>query len=161
MEKKLNQKIDTFITNFKTELIEKILQKDDDIIDFIKSYKSLIFDKNDLSKRKRMKASVPYYDRCNALRSCGNQCTRRKKKDEMFCGTHLKGVPNGTIQKKPNEKNITKIEITPHDIRGIIYFMDNDGNIYCPNDILQNKPIPNIISKYTIDSDGKYIIQDF
>ena len=40
---------------------------------------------------------VPSSEKCNAKRANGTQCTRRKKQDSCYCGTHIKGTPHGTI----------------------------------------------------------------
>ena len=40
---------------------------------------------------------VPSSEKCQAKRSNGIQCTRRKKQDSCYCGTHIKGTPHGTV----------------------------------------------------------------
>ena len=46
----------------------------------------------DISNKK-----VPSSERCMAKRANGEQCTRRKKQDSCYCGTHTKGTPHGTV----------------------------------------------------------------
>ena len=53
--------------------------------------------KEDFQKRKRVKNVVPQFERCGAKRANGEQCTRRKKDDSCFCGTHVKGTPHGEV----------------------------------------------------------------
>ena len=43
------------------------------------------------------------------------------------------------------------------DINGIVYYIDNNNNIYKTEDILSNITNPAIIAKYKIDENGNYI----
>ena len=45
-------------------------------------------------KRTRVKSSIPAHKRCSALRKDGEKCTRRRKDESIFCGTHIKGTPH-------------------------------------------------------------------
>ena len=60
----------------------------------------------DFVKRKRIKNSVPLYERCMALKSNGKQCTRRKKGNCKFCGTHIKGTQNGVVNNTGNDTGV-------------------------------------------------------
>ena len=93
-----------------------------------------------------------------AKSSHDRQCTRRKRKGKNFCGTHLKGTPNGTIQKTTKSSIKTK-EVFTKDINGIVYYMDNDSNIYHMQDILENRVNPRIVLKYKKDGE-MYTIYD-
>ena len=75
---------------------------------------------------KRIKNIVPQYDRCNAKRANEEQCTRRKKPDFDFCGTHIKGVPHGKVQieEKMQCLVLNKLEVFVQDIQGIHYYID-------------------------------------
>jgi hypothetical protein len=42
-----------------------------------------------------------------------------------------------------------KIETWVQDIKGIMYHVDNQNNVYDPEDIISNKVNPRVISKYT------------
>ena len=65
----------------------------------------------DFVKRKRVKNTIPTENRCSAKRACGQQCTRRKKGESCFCGTHIKGIPHGEInQVKQTPTHTKKIE---------------------------------------------------
>ena len=102
------------------------------------------------------KTSVLENERCVALRANHTQCTRRRKEKQCFCGTHIKGTPYGTI---PNDNNIAgsntpvneKIGVFNQEINGINYFLDDNGNIYKTEDVLNNHSSPEIIGTYKIE----------
>ena len=155
MEKRVQLKIDCYLNNFKEHLIEIIHDSDSipapskkNLIHEIKTHPSLILTNEDFIKRKRVKNSVPYFERCIAKRADGEQCTRRRKDLEQFCGTHLKGAPHGTIENTSKESNITKITVWQQEIKGIIYYIDNNNNVYCTEDIYNNAENTKIIAKY-------------
>lgn len=167
MEKRLNKKVDNYFTAFKDNIRNKAcetgLNKNDDVIhllQYIYDYERLNFDQFDFQKRKRVKNFVPIFDRCCAKRAAGEQCTRRKKEGCEYCGTHTKGTPHGIIDLQNEVKTTTqKIEVWVQDIKGIHYYIDKNGNVYQPEDILGNKPNPKIIAKYVNDSE-KYSIPE-
>ena len=83
------------------------------------------------------------------MRANGQQCTRRKKNSEKFCGTHIKGIPHGEITNNDKStKIVKKREIWAQDIGGIIYYIDGENNVYDHNDIINNTMNPKIIAKY-------------
>ena len=93
------------------------------------------------------------------MRANHEQCTRRKKSGEKFCGTHIKGTPHGEVDKnKQTNNNSIKIEVWAQDIKGIIYFIDKSGNVYDPQDIHENLKNPKVIAKYVQDNEGNYNI---
>ena len=51
-----------------------------------------------------------------------------------------------------------KIEVWAQDIKGIIYHLDKNGNIYDPQHVHQNLKNPAIIAKYIKDENGDYEI---
>ena len=112
--------------------------------------------KSKSEKRKRNKHQIPLNERCLAKKSGGEQCTRRKKNDSDFCGTHIKGTPHGQTTDLVN--TLKKVNVYAEDIDGIIYYIDDDGNVYNSEDIYQKLDNPRIISKYTKDSDGKVLL---
>jgi hypothetical protein len=169
MERRLNKKVETYVTNFKDNIREKITQlsianeedKINQLLQFIYDYDRLTFNKDDFVKRKRVKNFVPIFDRCCAKRATNEQCTRRKKEGSEYCGTHLKGTPHGIIDTQNEEKvNIQKIEVWAQDIQGIIYYIDNFNNVYQAEDIVVNKINPKIIAKYIKNGDN-YSIPEF
>ena len=165
MEKRVTLKINEYQDQFKSDI--KLWVEDNNTIDFssksqllkfIYDYSALSLEKEDFSKRKRVKSHVPFYLRCNAKRANGEQCTRKKKDDACYCGTHDKNRPHGVID--PNgveESKFTKMAVWPQEINGILYYIDNYNNIYKSEEIISNKINPNIIAKYKLH-DGIYTI---
>ena len=156
MEKRLNKKVETYVTTFKDNIREKSTQlgmtKNDQmnqLLQYIYDYNRLSFVKEDFQKRKRVKNFVPIFDRCCAKRASCEQCTRKKKEGSEFCGTHMKGTPHGVVDNQ-EEPNFTtqKIEVWAQDIQGIIYYIDTNNNVYQAEDIIVNKMNPKIIAKY-------------
>jgi len=156
MEKRLNKKAESYITSFKDGIREKVthmgMTKDPQVsqlLQYIYDYERLSFNKEDFQKRKRVKNFVPIFDRCCAKRASNEQCTRRKKEGCEYCGTHLKGTPHGIIDMQNEPKNNTqKIEVCAQDIKGIVYYIDKNSNVYQAEDIISNKVNPKIIAKY-------------
>lgn len=167
MEKRLNKKLETYILNFKDDIRNKIneLNLDDKIkinqfIEYIYNYEKLTLSKEDFLKRKRLKNSIPNMNRCSAKRANGEQCTRRRKPDCEFCGTHYKNAPHGLINSNDDELNNKKtLDIYAEDINGIFYYIDKFNNVYKTSDILENKENPQIIAKYSKNG-NEYKIYD-
>jgi len=112
-------------------------------------YERMTFDKDDFIKRKRVKNSIPNNNRCAAKRANGEQCTRRRREDCEFCGTHYKGAPHGLMSDHTPANHTKQLEIFAEDISGIIYYMDKQNNVYKITDILEGKEDPGMIGKYT------------
>jgi hypothetical protein len=168
MERRLNKKVETYITSFKDNIREKAgqmgMSKNEQVnqlIQYIYDYDRLSFNKEDFQKRKRVKNFVPIFDRCCAKRASNEQCTRRKKDGCEYCGTHLKGTPHGIVDNQNETKNTTqKIEVYAQDIQGIVYYIDKTGNVYQAEDIISNKINPKIIAKYVKECEV-YSIPEF
>lgn len=168
MEKRLNKKLETYITSFKDNIREKAGQigmtkneQTNQLLQFIYDYDRLIFCKEDFQKRKRVKNFVPIFDRCCAKRASDEQCTRRKKEGSEYCGTHMKGTPHGIIDMQSENKVTTqKVEVWAQDIQGIVYYIDKCNNVYQAEDIVSNKVNPKIIAKY-IKNEDHYSIPEF
>lgn len=168
MEKRLNKKLEVWISGFKDNIREKANQigisKNDQtnqLIQYIYDYDRLTFCKEDFQKRKRVKNVVPFFDRCCAKRASNEQCTRRKKDSIEYCGTHMKGTPHGIIDNQNESKpNTQKIEVWAQDIQGIVYYIDKAYNVYQAEDIIVNKLNPKIIAKY-IKNHDVYSIPEF
>ncbi len=168
MERRLNKKVEGYITSFKDSIREKATQMDmlkneqvSQLLQYIYDYDRLSFNKEDFQKRKRVKNFVPIFDRCCAKRASNEQCTRRRKDGSEYCGTHLKGTPHGIVDATSEPKNTTqKVEVYAQDIQGIIYYIDKNNNVYQAEDIISNKVNPKIIAKYAKDGD-KYSIPEF
>ena len=164
MEKRINKKIEEYVTEFKDKICNKfkLLNIDDesfknDMIEYIYDYPRLSLQKDDLNKRKRIKNSIPDMNRCNAKRANDEQCTRRRKTGYEYCGTHSKNTPNGMICSESSEMFIHKLEVFAQEIFGIVYYLDKYTNVYKTEDILSEKQNPQIIATYVIDN-GKYTI---
>ena len=168
MEKRLNKKLEVWISGFKDNIREKANQigisKNDQtnqLIQYIYDHDRLTFGKEDFQKRKRVKNVVPFFDRCCAKRASNEQCTRRKKEGIEYCGTHMKGTPHGIIDgQNENKPNTQKIEVWAQDIQGIVYYIDKAYNVYQAEDIVINKLNPKIIAKYVKNGDV-YSIPEF
>ena len=168
MERRLNKKVESYITTFKDSIREKTTQMGiakneqvNQLLQYIYDYDRLSFNKEDFQKRKRVKNFVPIFDRCCAKRASNEQCTRRKKDGCEYCGTHLKGTPHGIVDSQDEPKNTTqKIEVFAQDIQGIIYYIDKNNNVYQAEDIISNKINPKIIAKYIKEGEN-YSIPEF
>jgi antitoxin component of RelBE/YafQ-DinJ toxin-antitoxin module len=168
MEKRINKKIELFVSQLKEDIKEKVTQmgltKNEDmniILQYIFDYERLELKKEDFMKRKRVKNAVNLFDRCCANRASGEQCTRRKKEENEYCGTHLKGTPHGIVSLNEDNKVTThKVEVWAQDIQGIIYYIDNKLNVYQTEDIIINKTNPKIIAKY-VKVGENYTIPEF
>lgn len=164
MENKINKKINEFIENMKKNIKNKVIEtfneitlenlnnKKIEILKYIENNDILVLENSDFKKRKRSKNIVPQFERCLANRANGLQCTRRKKKEHKFCGTHLKSQPYGITS---NEETVEvdkykKITIYSQEINGIMYYIDDFGNIYDPYDIMNNDKSPKVVKKYEL-----------
>jgi hypothetical protein len=162
MERRINKKLETYITTFKDSIREKATQmglnsdvKSTQLLQYIYDYDRLSFSKEDFQKRKRVKNFVPIYDRCCAKRASNEQCTRRRKDGSEFCGTHMKGTPHGIVDENPIDSKINtqKVEVWAQDIQGIVYYIDKSNNVYDTSDIIKNQINPKIIAKYIKNGD--------
>lgn len=156
MERRLNKKINDYVHVFKTDLVGKIQSIQStptqanmvELVNYVYQYTNFELNKEDFMKRKRVKSAVPVYERCCAKRASGEQCTRRKKDDCQYCGTHSKGTPHGMISDKEPTSTTKKVEVNAIDIKGIVYYLDNAGNVYDTEDIISNSKNPRVIAKY-------------
>lgn len=161
MEKKIGNKSRVYFQTFKEDIkqfidlnIELGNNNKANLLQYIYDYQPLEFTKEDFQKRKRVKNIVPLCDRCCALRANKEQCTRRRKDDSKFCGTHTKGIPHGEINQISLKPTHTKKTVWAQDIKGIIYYIDDDHNVYDPQDVIENKIDPKIIAKYVKNGDN-------
>jgi len=165
MEKRVNCVIEEYMIEFKNQICKRIVDTFDDndkceeFAQFVYDYDRLVLSAEDLTKRKRIKNDVPYCERCMAKRSNSEQCTRRKKDGEMYCGTHVKGTPHGHVNSATDAQAQTsnKVEVWLQDFKGISYYIDDKTNVYQTEDIVSNKRNPNIIAKYVVEN-GEYNI---
>lgn len=169
MEGRATSKVSVYMTEFKEDMKNYILEMEcandmkTAILQKIYNYSPLEFTKEDFIKRKRVKNVVPRCDRCCAKRANNDQCTRKRRDGVMFCGTHVKGTPHGTIDNvsASEESTLKQVELIAQEIKGIIYYLDDTQNVYKTEDVLQNKVNPSIIALYVKNADGSYSIPDF
>ena len=164
MEKRINKKIENYISDFKDKIREKAnesgLCKDPNVshlIQYILDYEDLNLTKEDFMKRKRVKNTVPIQQRCLAKRANGEQCTRKKKEGCDYCGTHTKGVPCSIMDKNDGDApkmNQESVNIWVQNIKGIEYFIDGSNNVYKHEDVINNSTNPRIIAKYVKPDTG-------
>ena len=162
MENRVKKKIETHLSDFKNDIKEWFNKNDstisgscnqNDFLEFIFDYNNILLCKDDFQKRKRIKNTIPNQIRCCAKRANGEQCTRRKKTEQDFCGTHCKGTPYGIVKESNTDETIFKQKkVWVEDIKGIQYFIDDIGNVYDHEEILSNKVNPKILTQYTKDS---------
>ena len=174
MEKRINKKINEYIFTYKQHIKDQLLnlskensiqdEKFTNLIQVLYDYPTLILNKDDFQKRKRVKNVVPLHERCCALKAANEQCTRRRKGESEFCGTHIKGIPHGVInsdKKAEKQENVERtMTVTAQDFNGIIYYIDDKNNVYDTVDIHNNKQNPKVIAKYTLENE-QYKIPEF
>jgi len=175
MEKRIAKKVDDYICEFKQEIKSLILSFNihelnggKQLLQSVLDKPNISFTQEDFIKRQRAKNIVNLQDRCTAKRASGELCSRKRKKDTPFCGTHCKGIPYGCISdiddpsfthsplsfshassstsSSPFSK---KIDIYTIDIQGIIYYIDDKRNAYLMEDIMKNIPNPQTIGFVT------------
>lgn len=163
----MNKIIETYLTTFKDNIKTKLIElgvedknKTNELLEYVYDYDRLVLSNDDFVKRKRIKNAIPTSNRCCAKRANNEQCTRRKKKDCDFCGTHSKGTPHGLVSEYESLTDIEKIEVFAEDIKGIVYYIDKFNNVYKTEDILQGKQNPQIIAK-CIKQNDSFSIPEF
>ena len=172
MERRLAKKFETHNVLFKDQIREWFQTNNSqiegnsntsDFLKFIYDFDGISLNKEDFLKRKRVKSVVPQYERCMAKRANGDQCTRRKKGEDKYCGTHTKGTPHGEVDLKYSDIKETenKREIWAQEIKGIYYYIDIMNNVYKAEDIMNNTKNPSIIAIYNVTESGVYSIPEF
>jgi len=167
MERRINKKIENYMSDFKDNVRKKVLELGfsgsnmEHLVQYVYDYERFNLVKEDFMKRKRVKNVVHLSNRCCAKRANGEQCTRRRKDETSeFCGTHLKGTPHGVYSLEEPKPQGHKIEVWAQDIQGIVYYIDKNSNVYQVEDIMQGKINPNIIAKY-VKVGETYMIPEF
>jgi hypothetical protein len=172
MEKRINDQLKPYLSKFKDDVRDKIVElglgeteRINELLEFVYEYNRLTFEKEDFMKRRRVNNSVPMENRCNAKRANGEQCTRKRREDSEFCGTHYKGTPHGvaTTNDTENASDVNgaiTLDVFAEEIGGIVYYIDKFKNVYKTDDVLQAKLNPVIIAKWEKSGD-KYTIPEF
>ena len=160
MEKRLNTKLDNYVSEFKREVVELLRSgmSYTELIQYVMEYPGITLDDKDFLKRKRSNNIVPVCEKCTAKRMNDTQCTRRKQGGTEFCGTHIKGTPYGVMEPSTTSPTIKQVEIFQQEINGILYYIDNEHRVYSMEDVLSNKTNPKVIASYQV-TDGLYTIQ--
>ena len=91
MEKKINTKIESYLDDFKQNIKSWIEENENinfnaksELLKFIFDYNKLNLEKEDFSKRKRLKSNVPQYLRCMAKRANESNVRERKNLNLIF-----------------------------------------------------------------------------
>jgi len=82
--------------------------------------------KGEFKKRTRTHTVVPEAECCMAMCSNGSRCSRRRQEHVLFCGTHVKGQPNGSIASSSLTMNNQCVLPTPS-VSNFIYPRDENG----------------------------------
>lgn len=155
MENRVNRIVESYFTDFKDEMRNLINQLKFDnndkttLLEFLYNYKKLEITKECITKRKRVKNVLPVNDRCVACRANGEQCTRRRKDENEYCGTHVKNRPYGIITNMTNSQNTVSISLRVEEVNGIVYHVDELNNVYDNEDIINKVSMPRIIGKFS------------
>lgn len=167
MEKRLNTQAETYVIQFKESIKRKIAELDfsekskiNDLLEYIFEVPRLTFVKDDFAKRKRIQNTIPVENRCNAMKSSNERCTRRRKDGSDFCGTHTKSTPHGECGHSTTSTK-KSMEVVAREVNGIVYYVDIYNNVYRTEDILNNKENPQIVAKMNIAPNGTAFIHEF
>ena len=99
MEARLRKKAGDYVSAFKHDIREKILEMPlsgetaNELLSFIYAYEQIDFTKEDFEKRKRVKNVVPMCERCNARRADNTQCSRNGVMD-LYSVYSYQGTPH-------------------------------------------------------------------
>lgn len=173
MERRIAKKITCHYSQFRDDIENWLLQNNIDLINketgenclnqlkiYMENYRDIEFTKEDFLKRKRIKNMAPQNERCIAKRADGTQCTRRKKNGECYCGTHIKGTPHGEISADGDAGSaIKEVKVWTQEINGINCFIDESGNVYKVEDVMQGRQNPTVVGKWE-KIDGVYSMKE-
>lgn len=172
MEQRIATRANDHSMQFKTDIkgwleqynIRAIRNNEEDVtaafLQFVYDYKEVSFSADDFQKRKRTANAIPLHERCIAKRANSEQCSRRKKEGSCFCGTHAKGTPHGVSEGNAEELPAKSVEIWTEDIQGIHYYLDDQGNVYSPQDIVGEVKTPRVVGKWNRAEGGKIYIEE-
>ena len=163
MEKRVNQQLEKYLLQFKDHIKQKVTElgfedktKSNELLEYVFEYKRLSFTKDDFIKRKRVQNIIPENNRCIAKKSCSEQCTRRRRSDSEYCGTHSKYA-----SQIDGVSSLTKsLEVIAKEMDGIVYYVDEFQNVYRTEDILNDKENPLVVSRYEQLPEGQYIFRE-
>jgi len=78
-------------------------------------------------KKKRKKTQLQDFERCMARKQDGFQCSRRRKKNNEYCGKHIKNRPYGRIDNENDKESIPVKNIVIEDKE---YLIDNNKIVF-------------------------------
>ena len=148
MDEKLNIFINNYLKKYNKELTT--CETIEDVKSLVNSYEKINLNDFDNTKKKRAKNIIQPEERCQAVRANNSQCTRRKKSDCLFCGTHVKGRPYGVIKHDVVEETKKTLQVFTQEIEGILYYIDDNGNIYNTEDIINKIVNPQKVGRYDL-----------
>jgi len=161
MEKRMNTLLEKYLIQFKDHIKQKATEVDftekskiHDLLEYVYEYDRLVFTKDDFTRQKRAQNTIPEDSRCIASKSCNERCTRRKKTDSDYCGTHHKNTP------AEGQDPLKKVEVIAKEMEGIVYYVDDFQNVYRTEDILNEKENPQVVAKYEQLQGGRYLIRE-
>ena len=162
MEKKLQTHVDSYVTNFKGQVRDILLNNDqksiNDKLEEIFEIPPCLIDMKSFSRKKRARNIIADSERCCAFKAAQDRCTRKRREGHNVCGTHLKGTPHGMINEEIQEKTTKKIDVFTMDIGGIIYYVDNKRRVYSSTEIMSGKTNPTQIGCYNINANGQPVL---
>ena len=97
---------------------------------------------------------------CSAILKNKNKCVRKSKKNSVYCCLHAKKYTDEILTEEPKvekclkgnktkTKLMNQLDINIHSIqvKGIYCFVDNNGNIYEPVNILDIRANTHVLTK--------------
>ena len=167
LEESINQTIFKYMDEFKRHLLTQLselkngatspteFENMENMQKFICGYKTLCIsiDPKNLQRtsKSHLKKNAINLKKCWAKLESGCQCNRKHYSTNNFCKDHMNNTSFGcitdtekqTTANKNEKKIILPLEI--QDINGILYFKDDDQNIYDTESILSQQLRPLII----------------
>ena len=109
---------------------------------------------------------LPTNERCTAIKGNINddskRCTRRRQDGNIYCGTHIRNPPTHSVAESdsiPGESSGFKsVNVWVQDIKGIMYHIDHNNNVYHPEDVLRKINNPRIIGTWKHNEEQGYNI---
>ncbi len=128
--------------------------------DLTPEFLSFIGDISTERKKQRNRAKIPVYQRCQAYKANGEQCTRRRRTNHDLCGTHGKGTPHGRLTSCNETTPKTMRYLTSvREVRGINYHVDTKTDeVYRTEDILKGDRVPRVIGTLVQGDDETKIV---
>jgi hypothetical protein len=167
MEKRINEKIEIHTRRIKEDIMKKlqselIVEKDkniilSDMLKYINEYEVLKITQQDIQASNKPKRMICDDLRCKASRVSGEQCSRRSREGELYCGTHMRNAEaadsNKEVKQKKEKKdkeggdgvNDRKENVWLTDNQGIMSYVDASGRSYKVEDIMKGVKNPRVL----------------